>query len=595
VRAVLTRLGPALAIGTGAAWLIRGDMSLVDSTACPDLGQALMIAVARTWHGAPVGPIWTTTNLIALGVATVYLALLVRRLTQSWSVAASVAAAFAWLPIFAPRLAPLAPLPAALTAAAALLVCRPDARLTAASGIVLLALTIAAPPLLPVVFAVVGWLVVREQTTHARLGRGIAFLAIVTAGIVLVSNLTPALPPDAARPLGGCIAPWPPVVEAASAHDAVTAIVGAPSGLMAAALAVLGAFVWISNGQFEVRWSVVALLPLVLVGLGVRHETVLLPTLVGFWVLVARGLAEAVTACGQRPGGRLAATFLLLLLPGLHLATPPPRLDAERRPMGHSELSLDGMKRLLALVPQNAILVREDAATDVLLRAADGAWQRLGKMLHSIDPRSPSLAAMAAVPEVNLLVLPAAQAVLQNRGYRLEFIDPLAAYGLAAVRSIHLCEPVSVEWHRVADAPSFEVLALAASHPHARGPVVVYAAGERPFMVRPVDWPQTSLRGFSNAVFDRAFTDDTTHRRDYLGDDAAPLAEDLLEAPHLVRLELWRTPDAPLALAVGLGAAPSTVYVGFTTGGQDQDVGICPAFPLERRTLLDPATAPAAR
>ena len=96
---------------------------------------------------------------------------------------------------------------------------------------------------------------------------------------------------------------------------------------------------------------------------------------------------------------------------------------------------------------------------------------------------------------------------------------------------------------------------MAADSETARGPMTIYLGGAMAAQPLPDGWPPRTTRGFVFGVFDQR----DGKRSDRLTAEARtvglPIGHAALAEPFVVRLTLHRTPRAPLALAVALGAS----------------------------------------
>jgi hypothetical protein len=231
-------------------------------------------------------------------------------------------------------------------------------------------------------------------------------------------------------------------------------------------------------------------------------------------------------------------------------------------------------------MPDGAVLVRDDAMTDVLLRSLDGTWQRTGKSLRVVDRDSPALAVEAARPDSAVHALPSAASVLPLHAFALS--DGLLP-GLTRVRRAGSCDDVTASWREMPSLSSSHLFALAAADAASYGPIVLYVAGNTPFAAQPVAWPGATPRGFSWDVFDRAPGGSEAAREDIFAEDDAPIDGVWRDAPHVARLELWRTPDAPLELGVDLGTTPIASMARIKPdAGAGQRVSVCTMTRYER-------------
>jgi hypothetical protein len=431
----------------------------------------------------------------------------------------------------------------------------------------------------PVVIAIVAVGLFLPQRTSSQRSRGLgAIVAVATVALLLAMGaLAPHLPPslDASPSVWSCMLPIPgAALSAAHVVSAVSTHLFVPAGIYALALAALGAFVlWLRR---DVRLAV-AMTYAVVVGAAVlwsgQTADALAPAVVSLWLLTAVGLEETLRQCRRGPGGRLAAALLVALLPGLPFARPAPRVPAEWTPFGQDSLSRESMQRVLGAMPDGAVLVRDDAMTDILLRSLGGVSRRTGKSLRIVDRDSTALAAEAARPDAAVYALPSAASVLSLRAFALS--NGLLP-GLARVRRVGSCDGVTADWRAVLSLTSSRTFALVAGDAASHGPIVLYVASDAPFAARPVDWPGATTRGFSWDVFDRAPDGSELAREGSFAEDAAPRQGLWRDAPHVARLEVWRTPDAPLSLGVDLGATPVAAMARFRPDARaDQYVSIC--------------------
>ncbi len=582
-------IGAAVAAGTAAVLLHRESPTLAAPPACASAAEAIGALVARAFRDASAGLWWLHANAVLTAVAVAGLALAARAITASWPAAVSAAIAFGLLPRFAPIVAPAAPAASALAALTLFSLVRfGDVTLADAArapwqaltwiGLVLTALFLPSATL-PIAIAIVGVGLFAPRSMRARSPQGLgALVAVATVALALAMGaLAPRLPSS----LGASLSVWSctlpmsgQTISAARVLGAVSTYLFAPAGIYALALAALGAFVlWLRRDVRLAMTIAYAVVVSAAVLWSDRTADALAPAAVSLWLLTAVGLEETLRQCRRGPGGRLAAVLLLALLPGLPFVRPAPRVPAEWTPFGQESLSRESMQRVLGAMPDGAVLVRDDAMTDILLRSLDGVSRRTGKSLRMVDRDSPVLAAEAARRDAAVFALPSAASVLPLRAFALS--NGLLP-GLARVRRVGSCDGVAADWRTVPALTSSRTFALVAGDAASHGPIVLYVASDAPFAARPVDWPGATTRGFSWDVFDRAPSGSAYARASSFAEDAAPLHGVWRDAPHVARLEIWRTPDAPLDLGVDLGATPVAATARVRPdAGADQHVSVC--------------------
>jgi hypothetical protein len=285
--------------------------------------------------------------------------------------------------------------------------------------------------------------------------------------------------------------------------------------------------------------------------------------LTGSWPK-AFGMAAVVTA------------FVALQL----LSVPSAGVTPDLQPRGHAQLSRARFVELVQAIPETSSLVSEDAATAILIRSLrrDVRERRfLGDL--AIDRREIS----SRLLQSRVYALPRAQSHLQHLGFQLLSVPQTP--GLAEVKAAGECSPaLTREWQPIGPAIGQRRLTLTAREESARGPVYIFALGRQPFRAESLDWPQDALRGFHPLEHE---LDDQLHA-DRLARDLSDygLQLELFRAPgpdsHLARLEMWRTPSAPLNLTVGFDAAPQEVFARLADANTGGELMICPAYEFTR-------------
>jgi hypothetical protein len=262
---------------------------------------------------------------------------------------------------------------------------------------------------------------------------------------------------------------------------------------------------------------------------------------------------------GRGALARLAAALLLLLVPALAAS----RRGTEERddrvgPRGHERQTLRGMTRVLNLVPQ-ATFVEEDATVDVLLRAANFGTRRRAKPITVVPPTAEAVGrALSSQP---VYAFPWRQDDLSLRGF---VVEPFATgggatdsahslEGVAAITGRRRCQAVEPAWADFSGAS--DRIALSADSLAARGPAVILLGGKTAGAPQPDGWSPRTLRGFGFFTFDQLTPAGTERLTAEARATGLPTNHPLLDQPFVVRLNLHRTPRAPLALAVILGGA----------------------------------------
>jgi hypothetical protein len=278
------------------------------------------------------------------------------------------------------------------------------------------------------------------------------------------------------------------------------------------------------------------------------------PVVAAAWLLAARGAADiAQDATGMRRFAAVAA--LAVLIPALqasHAWLLPPRVRSIS--LGQHEWSMRSALRLWVLLPRRASLVQEDSGFDLLTRALPAQLRE--RKAIAIVPRTPA-AVKSALDSGAVFMLPLAQHELQRRGVTWEPgttdwpVRPSEEVltTIARVTAVRECPRVGQSWADVTSQLQEATVVLAAEDAASRGPVIMYLVGEQGLPPSPYEWPPVATRGFQALAFDRT----SPAGAEAL---AARLAADRVADPrftvasHVIRLELWRTPDAPLTLPV---------------------------------------------
>ncbi len=574
-----------IAVRRALPWLVgaavlgfRGRaLELVAPSPCPGLLELTAIGAAALWPGATLGSllgVLQAAAVLAGGAAIVALAL---EATDSLAVAAATGMAVGLGPLFPFAFAP--PWEAASFAVCALvgaLVWRgldrraprgPALVLSMGGALLLAALIVPAWTILAAAGAGLTAYVASPRLGRvSRAGLGIAcaaVLGIVVLGVLGLSGPDALTRSAAPSSLASCLQLRPASGLVSSRAADLARTLGGLLGPLALALAALGAFVQARRAdRRRAALLAVACVSLVPAVLGAGGPRVLMaPLLVAAWLLAAAGLRETMTIAGGRAWPRVAAAGLLILVPALQVARRQAQTpDGLVRPNGHQQATLGQMRAVLNVVPSRTAFVEEDSSFDVLWRAAVFGGRRAAKPFFVV-PRDRE-AVRQALGEGPVYAFPRGQQDLANRGFVVQpgSVRPPpdrgpqdVIRGFGAVTGVRPCHRLSRAWAEVDDSLADGRIALVADSEPARGPVTLYVGGARAGRPRPDGWPPSARRGFHAAAYDQR----TGVRSSPLARGAADAGLDegapVLAAPFVVRLELWRTPGAPLALPVVLG------------------------------------------
>jgi hypothetical protein len=575
--------------------LVPGAPALAAARDCPGALDAVLAGFARLWPHTSAGALFWWPHVVMTVVAGAAL----WRTAADGERARPVTAAFMVVGfVLTPALVfSLAPTAAAAMAASALALVAAPARSrarppfgTVRPALALLLLAVLVPVLAAPVALAVLMLVTLDRPGDGHLPRPVAGSAaaiVAVAAPAAILLVMPALPPAAfggTPDMGACLAPFGAI--AATGGREALAFAYASTGPVILALAALGGFAARSRARDARTWALAALAAgaavVAAAGAAPPAETTA-PVVVAVWALAIAGvheLARPKIAGGRRP---VAAGLVAMAVPALawsNAATRP--ADADLAPLGHASVSRDTVARVLAALPDRSAIVREDAVVDVMLRSLDGWWQLSGKDIVLVPRSRDPIAAALASRHVH--ALPRAQRDLRHQGFEMSEA-PAAAPGLALVGAFTPCAPIGGEWRVAAALSGAEHVAVVADAAPARGPYVIYLGGEQPFAPAPDGWPVRARRGFFAESFDASAPDSNaalvaSRTRDGVG--APDLARD---HAHVARLELWRTPDAPLALPVSLGSAAAAVSIRRAAGASGAPSVLCLSMPFEIRVF----------
>lgn len=506
-------------VGPAVLLLRRDAVELAAPSACPGFLELISVGLLRLRPDVHVALVF---DLLRVAIVTVGLAAftaVVWRETRNVAVAIAIAAAIGFSPLFPAMLAPP-------WEAAAFALC-----------------------------AGAAWLAAPTRGRDG--GKVIAIRVIAVAAIVVAGVLVP-LWLLGGTTAAGCVLSSPSVQRVAHALDDVPWWLG-PAAL---GLAAFGAFVDVSRSprQTIVVTAGVAIVSVVLLwATPLSAPIALAPAVVVLWRFAASGLHDVVRAMGRGVPARMAAALLLLLVPALAASRRGTEERDDRvRPRGHELQTLRGMTRVLNLVPE-ATFVEEDATVDVLLRAANSGARRKAKPITVVAPTAEAVG--RALSHQTVYAFPWRQDEFSLRGF---VVEPLPAArgasdgahaleGVAAITGRRRCQAVAPAWADFSGAS--DRIALSADSLAARGPAVILLGGKTAGAPQPDGWSLRTMRGFGFFTFDQQTAAGTERLAAEARATGLPLNHPLLDQPFVVRLNLHRTPRAPLALPVILGGA----------------------------------------
>ncbi|HEX4348704.1 MAG TPA: hypothetical protein VHZ73_14100 [Vicinamibacterales bacterium] len=529
----------AIALGAAALGLQLAPAALAPALSCPGLLESAGVAAAQIARGAPFG-LWLIRADRVIFFATILLFSRAALLASgSWLATGAITLAFAASPLFAPAMSPFDPFVAGAASLAAFLALR------GFTG--------------------------RRQMVPWGVGTCLVAIALAIPLVTVPAWVLPPLPPAFAGPAAACGMSSPGSAGAAAVLSSVGTY-----GLM------LGAF-----GLFTVRaklgdrraWPLVVYAGaafLVAYTRGGSPARTLTPAVVATWLCAATGLAEVARAVGPGVRGQMGAAVFAVLVLAVPIAArfrvgqASPALAST---FGHDRMTLDGMRRALQALPPKSILVSEDAVTDLLLRASTGTWQRSGKMLRTVDKESSALATAVSDPAWQVFALPAAQADLPKQGFELSDGTLPGMTGLSLVKSGGVCRSIGEAWVPIDFAPGAPMLVVRSEQPREEGAVAIWFGSEHPIELLPVGWPEWVVPGFLPVAYSQG--DKARLSSDALQDGLTG-HEPVLEQPTVVRLELWKVPEAPRLLPIYLGVHRPALGLMHATPGVT--LQLCPGY-----------------
>lgn len=528
----------AIALGAAGLGLERAPAALAPAVSCPGLLDWAAIVSAQVAHSAPLGVWLVRADRVIFFVAIVLSGRAAIAASGSWLAGSAVTLAFAASPLFAPAMSPLDVAVPALASLAALVA-------------------------------------LDDSIGSVTSGRAVALCAVAIAlAIPLV------------RFPNWIIPPLPPAANGAAGAACITA--PGRAGILAA-LSSIGPYAVLLAvfGLFTIRWRLAdrrawPAAAFVFFALAVASVSTanplraLAPVAIAVWLLAGAGLAEAARAAGPTPAGRAGALLLAALLPLVPIAAryrQPRQEPVAAARFGHDQTTLDAVRRTIQLLPDKSVVIVEEAATGLLLRAAHATWQRSGKLLRVVDVQPAPVASAAAEPGWHVFAWPLAQTTLPLLGFRLADAQLPGVSGVAVVGNGGVCADIGEAWRPIDFAAGAPMLVIRSEEPAQEGAVAIWVGSERPIALMPFGWPVWVMPGFLAVPYaagehDRVMADAAA--------DGLTGREPVFGQPHVVRLEVWKVPDAPRLMPILLGVDPPEVGLMHATPGVTLQA--CPGY-----------------
>lgn len=587
-RPVVSQWLIAVAVATAGLLIERQPPHLIDPVSCPGLLEWTAIVASRAASRLPLAAFLASLNAAGVFLSLLALTRWIQRAAVAPLATAAVSVAAAFTIVTTPVLASSNVL--AIGAACAAWIASESAAATHTFSRLIvawvgLALTAAiAPPAAVPLAAAAAWLtwhISDRSRVGIRLGRvGLAAMLVLAWPLAVVAGI-PALPgQETSHALSSCV--LPETFSLQNLRESV-AHAFAGTGPVPLALASLAAFT-LRNRMM--RWDVwpfvaIALLPVAsLAWSNVEPARALAPTIAAAWWLAAAGYREVIAALTGRTAWRAGAWLLTVLLPVLqwsHRSDLP--IAAGDVPRGHEQLTRRDMLQFLSAFPSGSTIVIDDAVTDSLLRAAAETARQRGKAFNVI-PRH-GRAAVRAAAGGPVYAMPRAQFDLQHQGLTRVDDTDAGIRGIVAFERAADCVVLDTEWRETTTLAAASRLAVISSRADARGPVVVYLGSPVALSPHPLDWPAWSLRGYLATTYDMRREGDRQRLAQDGFEDRHPRDARVFGYPHLTRLELWRVPDGPMILPLGLNEQPEVALARGSTATDGSSLDLCPSFPVE--------------
>ena len=537
-----------------------------------------MSATLRTLPRLQVGSLLQWTDIVAAALALTAVARLSLSSTGSLTAAALTTVALSLTPFFDRLLAPPAALLTLAAAACAALPLAHDAdharRHHAAGALMTAAAALLSPPLLiPAMLLALALGLSARRSGSAAWIPGI--VAVTLPLLVWLTYSTAAIESVPPAQTSTCLLPMPHGIRAAAGVAGAIVTEGGPYLL---ALAALGLFIrlWGRPPAGSIWLAAAA----ATAGLASGSPSARIVWLLVVSTFASLGIHEVLVATGARRLTAVGGIALVSLLPLLQLQRFAGRERSAPSAFGHQRLTTEAFLTFTRAIPE-LTLVREDASSDLVARAARKRLERLGKRPRLVARDAAAIRAAGAQQHTPILALPRAQAILRYRGITFERL-PKAASVLTAVSGSRPCVAVTNDWTDLAGVAGGAQFALTADDEDGRGPVMVYVGSEDAAKPRPLDWPRASLRGFIAMAYTRAERPDLA---DALRAQGIPGTSPLLSAPHVVRITMWRTPGAPSVLPVTTAAPITAAVVRAERDAAIRGLEVCPSSAHEPATF----------
>jgi hypothetical protein len=578
-------------IAAAGVVISRDTPLLADPDACATLTHLSAALFARALPLAPIAGLLAAVHGAAVFAAVALLWRFALAATSSPAASGGLALGLALTPAFAPTLGPSAVPAIALSLALPLVRRRREhgeitARAAARATVAVLAALAAFAPALTIGLAALApfaaWNAGGDEPRGRRHAAAVASALLVILAGAAVAALTPGVLPPAAgapTPAWSCLVPGSPI--AGGRLPAAAAAIGAEAGPLVLAAALLGIYSTRTRRIGREIWILGGVTLVVAAAADRPDPTALGPTVAAVWVLAAFGLAELARDRTRRlgPSAALVTAAAIAVLQ----AARADAVDPDRLPLGHEQLTGDFARRLHAVLPGGAAIVREDALSDLMLRSLRGAESGARKDLRYLpDDAGAILDALGSRP---VFALPRRQRTIAHLGFRLRDDFEPRVPGLSAVTPGGPCTTLTTASLPLPGLAGADRLALVADAHGARGPVVIYIRVAEPPAPVALDWPARTTRGFVWQRYDLAAADGASSFARDLAADAIEIASEAATSRHAARLELWRTPDAPRTLAVGIGRAIDGA-AGRDLSGRG-GVRICPSFAFRSGSFRD--------
>lgn len=552
---------------------LHAPFILVDSRACPGVTDVLAVQVMRLLPDTPVARWLPLADAALAATFAALLVVLAARLSGSILIAAALGAAAA---IVTSVDVAWSVLPSAAYATLAL----------AAGGFVLPSAVMAIagaglgaaafPESAPLASVALCLLLFGRNGRDWNMSR--ASIGILSAGVLIAGIMGPAMMPDWTTSHGpsgvlSCVAPAGIFTPLATTHAAIASAY-ALLGPYASALALAGMSFGLlrEHTRHPVRATVLAAALFVFSSaapVAGGHAVVAAALL-----LTVFALPVLIRTAGNSAPAHLVAACFVALVPVLQLGHSPSS-RSNTQTFGHDLLTPAMIASEISEADTNAIWLAEDAVTDLMATAAGRA-----RALQSDG------VAAAWRQRGVLFAWPRAQSWLGARGVAFRNVD--GQPGLARVTDVLDCRTVATSWRRLNDLSRTRALGIVAHSPEEAGPVTLYLGFDARPDIQPLDWPTPRHRGLYAEIYALGDPNHAAALQRALADDG--LGPDMAGAeryPFVARLELWRPPQAPMALTADLGRAPLDGVARVVERASPRRLTVCPVDPFQVRTFRE--------